>query len=157
MDGGDGFSLQWKWWWKRGGNNGIEMGLFGPLKMLWKIFWESAKFGSKMNWGGGKRERGISFTYLNASLLFLINKEWPPLFQNFCTEEYKYVPSTNTHTYLFLSLVWCCPNKPTLWTSQVGHSLRRNWLHGRRNDDLCSVTGMRTSIRFFWKKMNLFS
>lgn len=58
-----------------------------------------------MNWGGGKRERGISFTYLNASLLFLMNKEWPQLFQNFCTEEYKYVPSTNTHTYLFLSLV----------------------------------------------------
>lgn len=59
---------------------------------------------------------------------------------------------THTHAHLFLSVVRRCPNKPTLWTSQVGHCPRRNRLHRGGNVDLCSSAGMWTSVPFFWRE-----
>lgn len=37
--------------------------------------------------------------------------------------------------------VWCNQNQSALWTGQMGYSPRRNWVHRRRNDDVCSLAG----------------
>lgn len=39
------------------------------------------------------------------------------------------------------STVWCHPSEPALWTGQVGHPARGNWVHRGGNDDVCCPAG----------------
>lgn len=40
-----------------------------------------------------------------------------------------------------LPAVWCNQNQSALWAGQMGYSPRRDWMHRRRNDDVCSLAG----------------
>lgn len=108
-----------------------------------------------MSWGSGKIEGFLSVTWTKVYCIWL-TRIGLSYSRSFVLWNVNMPPHTYTHIYLFLSLVRCCPNKPTLWTSQVGHSLRRNWLHGGRNVDLCSTTGMGTSVPFSERRESKF-
>ena len=108
-----------------------------------------------MNWGSGKIEGFLSVTWAKIYCIWLTRIDLS-YSKTFVSWDVNMPHHTHICTYRFFSLVWCCPNKPTLWTSQVGHSLRRNWLHRGRNVDLCSTTGMRTLVPSSGRKQRKF-
>lgn len=142
--------MRWK-----GEQNGIQAESVWSLKEALEVLWEISKFRSKRSWGCGKKEVFLSVTWTEVYCIWLTKNGLSPEFLccGIWSAPYTY---THMHTYLFLPLVWCHPNKPTLWTSQVGHPLRRNWLHRGRNVDLCSVTGMGTSYLISGRRQGRF-
>lgn len=108
-----------------------------------------------MNCSSGKIEGFLSVTWTKMYCIWLIRIDLI-YSRTFVSWDVNMSHHTHMCTCLFFSLVWCCPNKPTLWTSQVGHSLRRNWLHRGRNVDLCSTTGMGTLVPSSGRKQRKF-
>lgn len=105
---------------------------FDCLKKLWEMLRKSSF------WPQTSEEKGNrKLPELDSRVWF--TKKGPSYARTFALWTINKCP--RAYIYLFLSLVWCGPNKPTLRASQVGCSLGGNRLHRRRNVDLCSTAG----------------